>query len=111
MSYLYEGHLGTLFTSPTVIELKECYCETCGDYDHLIGKFETLEEFWSIVKDYCSIDGSGGWSLQYIFPLMLSEFNIELELEYETYSDKAQGVCSNSDRDILSKIEQLIRGK
>ena len=76
--YLYESHLGGLYTTEDVLSYDELYCETCGDSDWGLGEFETLEEFWNLISDEVSIDGSGGLSLQYIFPIIdnLFEYSV-----------------------------------
>ena len=106
MRYLYDGHLGSLFTSDNILSYEECYCETCGDSDQLIGTFTTLEEFWNLIKDDCDIDGSEGWCLQYIFPLIVSEFELPVELTYDDYDMKSQGFCNFTDKEIIELIEK-----
>lgn len=64
--YIYEGHMGSLFASLWELEPDECYCETCGDSDQLIGYAETREEAWELLKDETDIDGSGGWNYEYV---------------------------------------------
>lgn len=108
MKYLYEGHLGSMFTCEEHIPLEKCYCETCGDYDTFIGTFETLEDLWKLIKPECSIDGSGGWSLQYIFPMIVSEFKLPVKLTYDSYDEESQGMCNLSDNEILQYIEEFI---
>lgn len=42
--YIYESHLGRLYTSDERLSFEELYCEACGDSDHLLGYAETREE-------------------------------------------------------------------
>lgn len=42
--HIYEGHLGSLYTSDCVLDHKDTYCETCGDSDWWIGHAETRAE-------------------------------------------------------------------
>ena len=42
--YIYENHMGGLFASDRELSYEECYCETCGDSDWLIGEADTREE-------------------------------------------------------------------
>ena len=65
MMYLYEGHMGNLFLSEESIPWDELYCETCGDSDIEIGRFESAHEVLAYMADDISVDGSGGWA---IFP-------------------------------------------
>lgn len=105
MKYLYNGHLGNLYTDDENLDRESLYCEQCGDSDWLIGTFETIADFWNLIKDECDIDGSGGWALQYIWPRMVREFDLPDELSYENYG---RGLCDNSDAEILARINELI---
>ena len=40
--YVYESHLGGLYTSDDYIPFDELYCEQCGDSDYEIGSFDTF---------------------------------------------------------------------
>lgn len=89
--YIYESHLGALYTSDIELDFDELYCEQCGDYDSLIGYAATRAEAWELLKDNtatfdptmcenCSHNGdddycneecedfqhSGGWSYDYV---------------------------------------------
>lgn len=75
--YIYEGHMGSLFTSLWELEPDECYCETCGDSDELIGYAETKEEAWNLLKDDTDINGSGGWNYAYVQEFLKNWDNAE----------------------------------
>lgn len=89
--YIYEGHLGSLYTSDTPLDYDDLYCEQCGDSDWLIGYATTRAEAWELLKDdtatfdvtlckgcqhsndddYCEYEcenfqHSGGWDYEYI---------------------------------------------
>lgn len=64
--YIYEGHMGGLYTSIEELDPEFLYCETCGDSDWLLGEADTREEAWEILKDITDIDGSGGWDYNYV---------------------------------------------
>ena len=64
--YIYQSHMGGLYTSDDELDYEQTYCETCGDSDWLIGYAETREETWDLLKDDTNIDGSGGWDYEYI---------------------------------------------
>ncbi len=64
--YIYEGHLGSLYTSSYELDYDELYCEECGDSDYLIGCAETKEEAWELLKDITDTNGSGGWDYDYV---------------------------------------------
>ena len=108
MRYIYESHLGGIYFDTENKSASELYCETCGDYDWCLGKGETLEACWDVIKNNCDIDGSGGWSLQYIYPFLVSEFLLEDEVPYEDYNMKSQGFCSLSDEELIKRIEKFI---
>ena len=73
--YIYESHLGSLYTSDEPIEDEKLYCETCGDSDTLVRYAETREEAWELLKDDCDIDGSRGWNREYIQSFLNQNFS------------------------------------
>ena len=109
MKYLYQGHIGGLYTSDEQLDYDRLYCEQCGDSDWFLGAFETLKDFWELIKDECDIEGNGGWSLQYIYPMMVVLFDLPDVVEYENEWDRDYGLCNNSDAEILARIEELIK--
>ena len=64
--YIYESHLGNLYTSIYELDYDELYCEQCGDSDWLIGCATTREEAWDLLKNDVDINGSGGWDYDYV---------------------------------------------
>ena len=64
--YIYESHLGNLYTSIYELDYDELYCEQCGDSDWLIGYATTREEAWDLLKSDVDINGSGGWDCNYV---------------------------------------------
>lgn len=64
--YIYEGHLGSLYASDEYLDYDDLYCEQCGDSDWLIGCAATRAEAWELLSDKTDIDGSGGWSYDYV---------------------------------------------
>ena len=49
--YIYQNHMGGLFTTDEPLSYEECYCETCGDSDWLIGEADTREEVLELLRD------------------------------------------------------------
>ena len=49
--YIYEHHMGHLYTSDYPLDYGDLYCEECGDSDWLIGEANTREEAWELLKD------------------------------------------------------------
>lgn len=64
--YIYEDHMGGLYTSDRELSYEERHCEQCGDTDWSVGYATTKEEAWNLLKDYADIDGRGGWDLEYV---------------------------------------------
>lgn len=64
--YIYESHMGGLYTSDEPLDYEYLYCEECGDSDGIIGYANTKEEAWNLFKDDTDIDGSGGWDYDYV---------------------------------------------
>ena len=109
--YLYESHLGGLYTSENelyceYLHCEECEnsdCEECESSDWLIGEFNTIEEYWNLIKDNCSIDGRGGWWLQNIYVDICKEFNLPIPPLDENYW------ADLSDNKIIKNIEKHIK--
>lgn len=108
MKYIYDSHLGGIYVSDEELDYKVRYCEQCRDSDQLLGTFETLSDFWNVIKDDCSINGSGGYSLQHVFPIICDEFNLDIDVPYDNYIDKADGFCSLSDNQIVNMINNML---
>ena len=68
--YIYEGHLGSLYTSDRALDWEETHCEQCGDSDWLVGYAATKSEAWDLLKDATDINGSGGWSYDYVMEFL-----------------------------------------
>ena len=49
--YIYENHMGGLLAYDRELSYEECYCETCGDSDWLIGEADTGEEVMELLRD------------------------------------------------------------
>ena len=73
--YIYEGHLGGLYTTEEPLEYEDLYCEECEDSDTLIGYAETKEEAWNVLKEDTDINGSGGWNYNYVKDFISSNWN------------------------------------
>ena len=57
--FLYESHLGGIYTTDCEQDYDDLCCEECGDSDRLLGEANTFEETWELSKDGCSFRGSG----------------------------------------------------
>lgn len=109
MVYLYESHVDGLYINEDCLNFEDLYCEECGDSDNLLGSFETLKEFWDLVKDECDINGSGGLSLSYLYPIIVEEFGLPYEVTYENEYTMESGYCCNSEKQILKNIEEALK--
>lgn len=109
MKYLYDSHMGGIYTSDELYDYNSLYCETCGDYDEVLGGFTTIQDFWDLIKGRCSINGSGGYSLQYIYPIIVEEFDLPDDVKYKDDYEREYGYCCNSEDEILSRIEELLK--
>lgn len=54
--YIYESHMGGLYTSDEELDNDFLRCDQCGDWDWLIGFANTKEEAWSLLKVYYELD-------------------------------------------------------
>lgn len=55
MAYIYESHMADLFTTDHELSYKERYCEQCGDSDLFLGKANTADEAWALLKPQTAI--------------------------------------------------------
>lgn len=109
MRYLYIYHMGGLYTSDRYLDFDDLYCDSCGDTDEFIGTYYTLAEFWDLIKDECDINGSGGLSLSYLYPIIVEEFDLPYKVSYENDYARDSGYCCNSDEEILRNIEEALK--
>ena len=109
MKYLYESHVGGLYSSDHERNHVELWCDMCCDMDCHVGQFESIADFWNLIKDKCDINGSGDWSLQYIYPYIIEEFNLIDDAEYKNYYEKDCGFCCNTEEWILNRINDLVK--
>lgn len=49
---LYESHMGGFFTSEESLDWEDTYCETCGDYDQELGRFENKYELYQLLAEH-----------------------------------------------------------
>lgn len=108
MKYLYESHLGGLYTSDEQMTHEDLYCDACNDYDFEVGHYDNIKEFWGLIKDDCDIDGNGGWSMKYIYSFMVEEFNLSYPIHYENEHQCGQCICNDSLDEILYNIKDAI---
>lgn len=101
MKYLYESHLGDLYITDTKRDPDSLYCKQCGDFDWFLGTFETVKDFWRLIRD--------DWTLQYIYPIMVETFGLPDEVKYKDDYERDSGFCCNSDEEILARILELIK--
>ena len=102
--YLYENHLGGLYTTTDLLDFDSLYCEQCGDSDSCLGSFSTLAEFWKLISENeCIFD------LQYIYPLAVRYFCLPYTVTYKDKNEKHYGVCCNSNEEIISNINKSIK--
>ena len=66
--YIYESHMGGLYTSEYLLPCDYLHCETCGDSDLEMGLATNREEAKRI------IEGSGMYSDEYIKQFLDDEF-------------------------------------
>ena len=65
--YVYESHLGGLYTSDWPLEHEFRYCEQCGDCDWEYGPYDSVTEFIEdFADDICIVDHEGGYGIDYI---------------------------------------------
>lgn len=80
--YVYENHLGGLYTSDDYIPFDELYCEQCGDSDWEIGAFDTFEDFLKSYADNIYVDDDDeGYSIDFVMSNVGCAFDDNLTRE------------------------------
>ena len=98
--YLYESHLGSLYLTDYEKSFEDLYCEQCGDYDRLVGEFNSAIDALIYMANDINIDGSGGWDLRYV----LKELSIFEDCpEYS----KAENIVRENRLDICENISEM----
>lgn len=76
--FIYQGHMGSLFSSNDPIDFNDLYCETCGDFDWELGNVESQEELLQLLADdIAALPGDGGWDMDYVLDFAHSCFTDE----------------------------------
>lgn len=102
--FLYESHTGGLYFTDNQLNVEQRYCSTCGDIDVLIGAYVDLKHCWEDLKKHCSIDNSGGFALEYVYPILVQEFKLPEKIPYSDWNKQLQGFCSLSEKEILERL-------
>lgn len=76
--YIWESHMGGLYTTEYDQDYDDLYCEQCGDSDWYIGRADTAEEVWRLLCGD-SEDSEQGllYNLVYIMQFIAENFNLE----------------------------------
>lgn len=89
--YVYESHLGGLYTSDDHIPFDELYCEQCGDSDRCLGWYDTFKEFLESNADNIEVgDGWGGYLLESVIEEVGYAFDDNM-----TYEEAKEIVLAN----------------
>lgn len=105
--YIYQGHMGGLYTTSVMQDSASLYCDECGDSDTLIGYADNFQEAWNLLKsetdmfdsdkcvgcshyedyDYCNEHCenyalSGGYSLSWVMGFLHNEFPNDVKWHY-----------------------------
>ena len=99
--YIYEGHLGTLYSYDHLLDYDDLYCEQCGDSDRELGYVESSADILALLAD--DIDwpsGYGGWSLDYVLKFIAKCFPDD-----EISEDQVSEIIANARTDDESEDE------
>lgn len=94
--YIYEDHMGGLYTSDRELSYDEVHCEQCGDTDLLIGYAATKEEAWNLLKEDVDINGSGGWGYEYVIGFLDANWDGGFVPTTYVYTDRNCPECGES---------------
>lgn len=80
--YVYKSHLGGWWANNRLIPDDELYCETCCDYDMLVGYYDSFKEFLKCnANDIAVDDDGGGYDLQYVIDEISYVFDDKLTFD------------------------------
>lgn len=69
--YIYESHMGGLYSSEYSIPFDRLYCDTCGDCDRELGDVNTVEELVALLADDVAWPPQrGGWDFDYFMTFL-----------------------------------------
>lgn len=75
--YVYESHMGGLYTNPYLLDYDELYCEQCGDMDIYIGEVYDEDSMADIIV-YLYLDGYSCDYIQEFIDENFPEYDIQL---------------------------------
>lgn len=90
-TYVYESHLGGYYTSDTLLDSDQLYCEQCGDGDWCLGWYDTLKEFLESNAD--NIDAGDGWG-GYVLESVIDDIGYVFDNNM-TYDEAKEIVLNN----------------
>ena len=102
--YWYESHMSGIYYTEEPQEWDDLYCEQCGDSDWELGNADTFEEAFELIRDKVSVCGSGGFSMQYIFPTLCEAYG---ETNNFPVCDDYECFVEASDVEILKRIAEI----
>ncbi|MBR0091392.1 MAG: hypothetical protein IJP92_06815 [Lachnospiraceae bacterium] len=100
--YIYSNHLsGGVFFSDEKIPEEYLFCDQCGDSNQEIGEAGTFFEAWQLIYAYggLSLNGEGGFALDYLFPTIYNEFYPDRQIETDEH-----GCCNLSEEAIIRRL-------
>lgn len=62
--YIYESHMGGVYTTDEMLDYEDTYCESCGDSDWCLGYAETKEDAYNILKSNYYSEEFDDWTLE-----------------------------------------------
>lgn len=98
--WVYESHLGGLYTEDHPVPVEYLYCAQCGDSDWNHGEFETLSDFlryyaYNICLDECE----GGYLLDSVLYDIADSFNDSITL------DEAANIVREAKKELEEEYE------
>lgn len=70
IKYLYRSHMGGFYTSDHELSDVETHCDTCSDWDDLLGIARNARDLWALMVPEVSIFGSGGVQLEHAYEVL-----------------------------------------
>lgn len=99
--WVYESHLGGLYTDDHPVPVEYLYCEQCGDSDWNLGEFETLPDFLRYYANNIYVDDEcdGGYSLNSVLYDIADSFDDSITL------DEAANIVREAKKELEEEYE------
>lgn len=96
--FIYESHYDGIYTSDQFIKVEDTYCETCDDYDRLLGRADTFGKAWKLVNRKLTHT-----PICMVLPVLCEAFGVDKDYEVDKF-----GRAVLTDEEVLQKVASIV---